>query len=113
MSMFDYIACKYPLPKAQGETFQTKDLEDCLDNYEIREDGTLWIEEYDTEDRSDPNAEGIARIFGMMCRVNERWVRSYFSGEINFYTNLDNDYKNWIEYRAVFKDGVVQLLETI
>lgn len=111
--MFDNITCKYPLPTAQDEVFQTKDLENALDNYEIRHNGTLWIEEYDVEDRSDPNAEGIARIFGMMCRVNERWARSYFSGQVDFYTYLDDDYEKWIEYRAVFKNGVIQSLETL
>lgn len=111
--MFDNVTCKYPLPTAQDEAFQTKDLENALDNYEIREDGTLWIEEYDIEDRSNPNATGIARIFGMGTRVNERWARSYFSGEVNFYTNLNENYDKWIEYRAIFKDGVIQSLEII
>jgi hypothetical protein len=49
----------------------------------------------------------------MGIRVNERWVRSYFSGEVDFYTNLDENYDRWIEYRAVFKNGIVQSIETL
>ena len=34
--------------------------------HEIREDGSLWREEYDIEDHSDPNAEGLERFTGCM-----------------------------------------------
>ena len=47
MGMFDDIKCKYPLPLdgANALDYQTKDTDaQNLDNYEIREDGTLWLE---------------------------------------------------------------------
>ena len=61
--MFDDINCSYPLPgKVRPRSFQTKDTPaQYLDLYEIREDGTLWHEDYDIEDQSDPDAEGFAR----------------------------------------------------
>lgn len=56
MGTFDYLRCKYPLPLAGANalTFQTKNTPaQFLDTYELREDGTLWHEAYDTEDHSD------------------------------------------------------------
>lgn len=80
MGMFDWIVYK---DKGQ---FQTKSLECDLDNYEVREDGTLWHEEYDTEDQSDPDAPGLLRFAGMLTRTNKRWVQvKDFTGEIKFH----------------------------
>ena len=51
MGMYDDIVCKYPLPLPEDtkgyvpDRFQTKDLENLLNLYEIREDGTLWLYE--------------------------------------------------------------------
>jgi hypothetical protein len=67
MGMFDHLKCKYPLPDAGDNDleYQTKDTPaQFLDNYEIRADGSLWHLDYDIEDRSDPNAEGLARLVG-------------------------------------------------
>ncbi len=60
--MFDTIFCEFPLPikKFQKNDFQTKDTPNqFLDLYKIKENGTLWRETYEIEDKSDPNAEGI------------------------------------------------------
>jgi len=114
MGMFDYINCKYPLP-IQGERFQTKDTPaQYLDLYEIREDGALWHKAYDTDDQSDPEAEGFAALFGSAARVNERWEPCPFLGEIRFYTsiNLGGDDK-WLEYSAYFVGGKLQQLHQI
>ena len=107
MGMFDNLICKYKLPidkKLTEEVFQTKDTPtQWLDLYEIREDGTLWHENYDTEDQSDPNAEGIKKFIGCMTKVNKRWEPvEDFLGEIRFYTGDD---KYWIEFSAYFVDG--------
>lgn len=111
MGMFDYLNCKYPLPNgANGCTFQTKDTEaQFLDHYEIREDGTLWHEEYDLEDRSDTKAEGFSRLFGIRTRVNPRWTQSRMTGEVRFYTDRDD----WIEFSAYFIDGELKFLQPI
>jgi hypothetical protein len=115
MGMFDSIRCKYPLPVegANALHFQTKDTdEQALDEFEIREDGTLWREDYDIEDRSDPTAEGLLAMCGMMTRVNKRWVPCTFTGEICFYTfwdekviNDDDKTPGWIEFSAYFVGG--------
>ena len=66
--------------------FQTKSLAGmCMDRYELRADGTLWHEEYDIGDRSDPEAEEVERLLGAMSRVNPRWERENFTGEVRFY----------------------------
>lgn len=123
MGMFDEIRCLYPLPLegANTRTYQTKDTpSQGLDNYEIREDGTLWHEEYDIEDHSDPNATGIERIFGCCARVNERWEPVDFTGEIRFY-DFRRDYddedgsdgEGWIEWSVYLEHGKVVHLNLI
>ena len=107
MGMFDDIRCKYPLPidnDLKDEIFQTKDTPaQWLDVYEIREDGTLWHEDYDIEDHSDKTAEGMKKFIGCMTKVNKRWepVKD-FLGEIRFYTGDD---KYWIEFSSYFVEG--------
>ena len=66
----------------RGKLYQTKSF-DCpwQDQYDVRGD-ELWREEYDVEDRSDPNAKGLMRIVGMCTAVNKRWVRSDFTGTV-------------------------------
>jgi hypothetical protein len=112
MGMFDYIKCNYPLPvKGANELeYQTKDTPaQFLDRYTIGKDGSLWHEEYDIEDHSDPKAEGLARVIGCMTRVRKRWNRvNGFTGEIRFYTFWDDSKINsglggWIEWSAYFK----------
>jgi hypothetical protein len=117
MGMFDNLICKYPLPvdtDLSKEIFQTKNTpSQFLDNYEIREDGTLLHETYDIENRSNPNAKGITKFIGCMTRVNKRWEKvSDFIGEIRFYTTLDGD-KTLIEFSAYFVDGKMKEIHLI
>lgn len=90
MGMFDTLIW-------DNNDYQTKDLECFLNTYKI-EDGLLWVEGYDIEDRSDPTARGMLRFAGMITRVNKRWIRSHYSGSIVFY-DLYSDYV------ATFHDG--------
>jgi hypothetical protein len=113
MGMFDYLRCAYPLPaKGANElSYQTKDLDCGLDVYEIREDGTLWHEDYDVEDHSDPNEEGLMRLCGMLSRVNKKWNRVEYTGEVRFYTSwLDNPSRGWIEWSSYFVNGQLKEL---
>jgi hypothetical protein len=106
MGMFDNIACKMPLPGLPltwVPNFQTKSLGCEMDNYEIREDGTLWKENFDIEDRSDSTKEGIKRFAGMMTRVNKRMVFWPYNGEICFYDCGKNG--EWYKYNAILIDG--------
>jgi len=110
MGMYDDIVVKVPLP--DGETineFQTKSLDCFLEDYEIREDGTLWHEEYDVEDQSDPTATGLSRFAGIATRVNKRWVQvTDFTGEIEFH-GWDADAKVAYRYSTYFVDGQLQV----
>lgn len=120
MGMFDRIKCRHNLSHVEGLDdadvaaleYQTKDTpSQFLDQYEIREDGTLWVETYDIEDRSDPNAVGLMRICGAMTRVNKQWKPvSDFIGEIRFYTSLGEHHSGWLEFSAYFVRGKTDLV---
>ena len=123
MGMFDEIKCRFPLPidGANSLLYQTKDTpEQFCGLYEIREDGTLWHEEYDIEDQSEmgkwksnnPGIEipeelkGLSSFIGCMTRVNQRWSRVMnFTGEVIFYTTLPPERSGWIEWSAYFENG--------
>jgi len=128
MGMFDNIICKYKLPLkgANRIKYQTKDTEaQFLDNYEIREDGTLWHEVYDTEDRSPASGwkkrnpskklperyKGLKEIMGCMTRINPHMVfEDRFIGEIRFYGTYR---KSFIEWSSYFKDGKLMTINQI
>ena len=105
MSLFDNIVCKLPLPVKSKEgddfdftqhewetrTFQTKDLENVMIDYEIRSDGQLW------------EWRGLHH--------GDRWVESGFTGYVNFYDLVRNDEGEkdlWVEFRAHFILGKVE-----
>ena len=108
MGMFDHLACEYPLPLKEAPVtgYQTKDTPaQWFDLYTIKPDGTLWGQEYEIEDRSNPNATGIERVLGKMTKVNVRDVPCRFTGEIVFYQMKGKD---WLEFSAYFVDGQIQ-----
>lgn len=117
MGLFDSIHCHVPLPfpeeldralvaTLQAGSWQTKDLNCFMDVYEVSRDGTLHIEVYDVEDRSDPNATGIMRIAGMLTRVNTRWRHATeVTGHVFFYESIGRERSGWVEMKATFVDG--------
>ena len=114
MGMFDYIRCEYPLPgnpDVRG-AWQTKDTPDqSMDTYVIDKDGRLWYEDYDIEDRSDPNATDWRAAAGCMARVNERLVATEYRGCIVFYGSDAAD-KHW-EFSALFDKGKLLSIEQV
>lgn len=111
MGLFDYVKCRYPLPieGANALEFQTKDTGNpFMENYEIRADGSLWREHYDTEDRSDPTAEGLRAFAGCMTRVNRRWEPEPLTGSLEFHTMTTD--RRWLSFDALFKAGKLQTL---
>jgi hypothetical protein len=98
-------------------SFQTKDLENGLDNYEIAEDGSLWIRRTESEYvEGDEKAKSLMGRFGHMELIKERWEPTKFTGVVEFYNNIgfdsafdrdscENDY--WVEYIATFVDGQI------
>ena len=122
MGMFDYIKCHYDLPglgKRPDLNFQTKSLDCLMDNYEIREDGTFWVERYGIEDRSDPNANGLEAFIGLVTRVNKVWELCTDACTVVFYggpakvPNPDKEYEwlDWWEFKAQFVDGKLYKVE--
>jgi hypothetical protein len=116
--MFDSISCKYKLPQPEnpkgftGTTdFQTKDFENTLDNYLIKEDGALYriCAEYS---EIDPNFKPKS-IFDFPHREKIReWEEpQIITQTIQMYDYInwdDGDFDFWIEYDVVFVDGVVK-----
>ena len=128
MGMFDYVKCEYTLPVAGANEleYQTKDTPcQWMDLYVIKADGTLWHEEYDTEDRSDlaqwkkdnpdePIPEKLNSFLGMagcMTRVNKRLVREDWNGVIRFHY-WDKD-RGMIEWCVLFENGQLQELRQL
>lgn len=106
MGLFDSVVCNHELfGPHRGETHQTKDLHwlgGHLDKYEITPYGRLEFLEYITEDRSDPNAQGIDRLAGTMATI-------YTGGR------RDLNYHGWLYLsgfgRAKFTDGTMVAFE--
>ena len=92
MGMFDEITVHDKwLPeqlKGNNKGWQTKDLECVCAYYGIDEDGQLHKKAWTTED----------------------WKPDPFTGEINFYHDID-DY--WFEFHAVFIDGKINKIEQV
>jgi len=117
MGMFDNVKCLYPLTISglENEKWQTKDTPaQFLDDYEIREDGTLWHEEYDIADHSNPVETGFKRLKGMLTKINKKWVfEKDFTGEIVIYTCINNDADKYIEFSFYFHMGKLKLMYLI
>lgn len=109
MGMFDQVRCRYSLPGVGvlDVEFQTKDTPAQFgEDYEIREDGTLWRQHYEIVNRSDPTAtDPLKRAFGRMTRENAHWEPELLSGAMRFYTRLADE---WLEFEGLFLDGVLQ-----
>ena len=127
MGMFDNIRCLAAIPVEldvdhKEHWFQTKSLGCDLDYYEIREDGSLWQEDYDIEDRSDPSKVGLAAFVGSQTRVNKRMIpRDKFTGEIVLYTqassigekDVGQKHSGWLEFSAYFVGGQMKHFELL
>ena len=105
MGLFDYVTCEYPLPCGSPPTrkWQSKTTPDqYMDRYVIKQDGSLWHEAYEIEDRSDPTKDGLEGIIDAMTRVNVRWEQMPLTGEIDFH-NYDGQTR--VSYIATFEAG--------
>ena len=110
--MYDDIVCKYPLPLPEDTKgyipngFQTKDLDNALDCYEIREDGTLWLHECEREYiEGDPNGKTFFEKYGMVKVTKDWWTHVKTTTTIHMYDyNNYNDgpYDYWVEFEIVF-----------
>lgn len=115
MGMFDYIRCEYPMPAtgANDLEYQTKDTpSQFMDLYLIRADGSLWREEYDIEDQSDPNATGLDALVGCATRVNKRFVPFDLTGGVAF-SYYDPASRELVEWSSYFLNGKLRELHLI
>lgn len=101
MGMFDYIRYK-------GIEYQTKDTpHQHLEHYEIRDDGTLWVECY-KETWRDDNLMGVTAD-----RHDYYWqMMEDFSDTVYFY-RLHSNNKAWEEYKSIFIEGKLAFIENI
>lgn len=127
MGMFDSIQCNYPLPlplevidvmpDPYDLEFQTKDLENLLDNYYLNEDGVLsWHKKkYKWKD------DDSTFLKGYMDVVEEEIVPTDFHGVLNFYCyeTVEKDIENnkakdiCIDYLAKFTNGKLENIEVL
>lgn len=139
MGLYDTIKCKInlPLPKDGGllsefggkpieslGSFQTKDLGRGMDSYELREDGTLWVEKYDVKYVDDQeHSKKYSELFNITTNLqksvkyNITWVPYYVHNKTitiyEFYSPTDERYEYttkfdyWIEYEVTFSNSIV------
>jgi len=120
MGMFDTIKCYFPLPGApeeiQNDSFQTKDLENLLDNYTITYEGRLIhhsMEWYSVEEKDRPyygkpewDSKPIFRIFGCLKSKFLGDIDTKYHGMLRMYT-LSKNSETWYEYELKFTDGTL------
>lgn len=120
MGMFDEIVCKYSLPLPEDTKgfhpygFQTKDLDNALDCYEIREDGTLWLRECEREyTDGNPNGKTWSEKIGSVKETKVWWTHVKLTKKINMYTyhQGENEYDYWVEFVVEFVDGIINKIE--
>ena len=116
MGMYDDIVCMYHLPLPEDTKgfhpcgFQTKDLENALDCYELREDGTLWLRECEREYiDGDPKGKTWSEKIGIVKETKVWWTHVKLTKTINMYTyqHGEGEYDYWVEFVIEFVDGVI------
>jgi hypothetical protein len=121
MGMFDEITVKTDLPlndelmklniNWSSSVFQTKDLDNSLDHYEISADGELIkiiIEyEYVPYTKEEQKKVGSWNLWKDVKEKSRRTEKVDFHGKINFYELLDLSEKEqaWVEFEAFFVYG--------
>jgi hypothetical protein len=100
MGLYDMIKCDYPLEEEhsryQKEIFQTKSLNNALDNYIITKTGELWWTKNEFLDDDDTQTTEPKQIF--------------YTGEIRFY-HWDKTIRIYLEYVVFFSKGKLLHIE--
>lgn len=123
MGMFDYIRADYPLPftlemvdwdlDIQEMPFQTKDLENFMEEYFINPEGELYYVKHTREWVDDDNAF----LKGYLKIVDTEIVPANFHGVVYFYCYEDlpekdgKHYSFYAEYEAKFSNNKLVSLE--
>lgn len=120
MGMYDDILCKYPLPLPEDTkgfrpfAFQTKELNNALDCFEIREDGTIWLRESERKHiEGNPNGKTFLEKFGRVIETKVWWTQLKITQTITMYTyeHGSNQYDYWVEFIIQFVNGVIFKVE--
>jgi len=129
MGMFDSLKCKYPLPLTPeiqqisadwaNVIFQTKDLDNSLGYYEVREDGHLYQEVVEreyipyTEEELKTIKPKKWSPFKDVIIKNKTTHKVDYHGKINFYESLEFSETEdmWVEFVAYFVYGKLDKLE--
>lgn len=113
---FDYLRCKYPLPAvgANKLLYQTRSTPPPLHlgDYEIRDDGSLWRQEFDLVADPDPLLRGLGQHLSRNRRSNLRWVLvKGYSGALVFYTHhvCDPQFKFCASISAGVVSSIIQM----
>ena len=116
MGMFDNVKIEYemPDPEIQNGNFQTKDLENLLDNYTITKEGRLILhqchyEEVPEEERyyygkPEWDENPIFQFMGSMKSVFDKDVDLNFHGILEVHEMLGDE---WFSYNLKFTDGTL------
>ncbi len=113
MGLFDYIRIKMPLPSEppppRTKWFQTKDVPTdqlYLERWTIESDGSLIKHGVRYEDKSDPKAEGLYRLCGMITPVPvpDDDAAIPFHGDI-YFGHIDHKTGEDWQYVARFTEG--------
>ena len=127
MGMFDNIKCEKELPlndeikslnvKWNEVTFQTKDLDNCLENYRITQDGEL-VEDVVERVYTYYTEEERKKLKTWHFVKDEKIVKEYskkveYHGTIRFYEllNLNELEDIWVEFDAHFVYGKLDKIE--
>lgn len=127
MGMFSYIKCKKELPlndeiktlnvKWEDVEFQTKDLDNCLDNYTITENGEL-LEDVVEREYTYYTEEEKKKLKGWHFIKDEKIIKEYskdvnYHGTIRFYElfDLNEEEDIWVEFDAHFVYGKLDKIE--
>lgn len=91
----------------KNPNWQTKDFDCQLTEIYITDEDELKINRFEYEEvpkheRPYPNEDGLRGLMGSVKRINERLEPIYYSGELNFYSHVGND---WYEFFAQFNNG--------
>lgn len=116
MGMFDNVECEFLLPGSlEGREWQTKSFaEPFLRKHRITVNGRLLRELVHYEDRSAPNAVGLAKLAGMMTPVHDGWEDLNYHGVVNFYGTAGAEPEfDWHEYNATFEHGQLVRIEPV
>ena len=123
MGLYDTLYIETPLPlnddlkllglNWEDEDFQTRDLDEALNTYHLRVNGVLerlhvegdWVE----NKKEDDNKKSFKFPYNFVEK-SRSFVDVKHHGSIVFYTSLlnKNDYDWWIEFTALFNNGVLQ-----